>query len=436
MLLTKLKIEKLFDDYNFEVKFNPDITLLYGMNGCGKTTILNIITAIITGEMYKLYAYRFSRIELNYKSDGADKEETINICYADNEIEVEFQKQKFIVCHLERLEVPHSRREEILNYFEENPISLQIKQTFNYVYLSLNRTNSVFDDRRYYYRSLQRNSIRNNSINEPENIDPGVSYVEDLVYQKHGEMLMALNKVNEEFRNTVLKSALDVKQTKDFYNTKIVNKNIDRIKDAYVNLLKTWNLISAKEEDQYNQWFEKYIELQTNPEKAPYTEKIDFVAMTFELEKIKKIIEIANNAESKKSSILHPLNEFLGTVNDFISSNEFKKEIIIENGRIGFVMPNNPRKNSIQYLSSGERQVVIFFANLIFGVDDNSTGIFVVDEPELSLHLAWQRRFLEKAMAVEKKVQFIFATHSPEIVGKYQNKTVRVVGEVENRQNG
>lgn len=54
---------------------------------------------------------------------------------------------------------------------------------------------------------------------------------------------------------------------------------------------------------------------------------------------------------------------------------------------------------------------------------------FVVDEPEISLHLSWQKTFVEKALNINKNIQLIFATHSPELIGKYRNKTFRLVKE-------
>lgn len=77
-------------------------------------------------------------------------------------------------------------------------------------------------------------------------------------------------------------------------------------------------------------------------------------------------------------------------------------------------------------MSSGEKQLLVFFANLIFGVKDTSSGIFVVDEPELSLHLSWQRVFVKKALEINSNVQFIFATHSPEIIGKNRDKMYKL----------
>lgn len=57
MKLVGLTIHKLYDCFDYNVKFNEDVTFLYGMNGCGKTTILNITEAIITGQLFKLFDY-------------------------------------------------------------------------------------------------------------------------------------------------------------------------------------------------------------------------------------------------------------------------------------------------------------------------------------------------------------------------------------------
>ena len=145
------------------------------------------------------------------------------------------------------------------------------------------------------------------------------------------------------------------------------------------------------------------------------------------MKKIEKIVEIAADAETQKAHVMNPIELFLDTVNEFISTSDFKKRVEINvNGRVYFRTEDNEKGMSIQYLSSGERQLLVFFANLVFGVKDTSSGIFVVDEPELSLHLSWQKVFVKKALEVNKNVQFIFATHAPEIIGNYRSRTVNL----------
>ncbi len=114
-------------------------------------------------------------------------------------------------------------------------------------------------------------------------------------------------------------------------------------------------------------------------------------------------------------------------MNEFISKAEEGKAFVISpEGRIGFITKYTNKPISIQHLSSGEKQLLIFFTNLIFRVNKKQTGIFVVDEPELSLHLSWQRIFVEKTMEINPNMQLIFATHSPEFVGKYREKMYRL----------
>lgn len=71
-------------------------------------------------------------------------------------------------------------------------------------------------------------------------------------------------------------------------------------------------------------------------------------------------------------------------------------------------------------LSAGEKQMLSFVCYNAFY--DNS--IFFIDEPELSLHVDWQRQLYSILKSQDKKNQFIFATHSPFIYGKYPDKEI------------
>lgn len=70
----------------------------------------------------------------------------------------------------------------------------------------------------------------------------------------------------------------------------------------------------------------------------------------------------------------------------------------------------------VTLLSSGEQHEVVLLYNLIFEVPDSS--ILLVDEPENSLHVAWQQMIISDLMQIAKikKLQLIVATHSPTIV--------------------
>lgn len=76
---------------------------------------------------------------------------------------------------------------------------------------------------------------------------------------------------------------------------------------------------------------------------------------------------------------------------------------------------------SFDEMSSGEQIRIAFFAKIMGNIKDNC--IFVIDEPEISAHLHWQKEFhalLEKAINGSGKtgVRAIIATHSPTLISE------------------
>ena len=60
--------------------------------------------------------------------------------------------------------------------------------------------------------------------------------------------------------------------------------------------------------------------------------------------------------------------------------------------------------------------LVLLYA-LLFRVDEDS--LVLIDEPELSLHVAWQAKFLDDLVRILDLVPLdaVIATHSPQIIG-------------------
>lgn len=68
----------------------------------------------------------------------------------------------------------------------------------------------------------------------------------------------------------------------------------------------------------------------------------------------------------------------------------------------------------LDQLSSGERQLVYILATAA-----NTCGkptLFLMDEPEVSLHLSWQEKIIDAIMAIHPQIQIIAVTHSPGII--------------------
>lgn len=76
-------------------------------------------------------------------------------------------------------------------------------------------------------------------------------------------------------------------------------------------------------------------------------------------------------------------------------------------------------KLSLGQLSSGEKQEIILFYELIFESEKNIH--LLIDETEISLHIEWQLKFMDDLLRIAKYKNFkvTVATHSPQIINNH-----------------
>ena len=65
-------------------------------------------------------------------------------------------------------------------------------------------------------------------------------------------------------------------------------------------------------------------------------------------------------------------------------------------------------------LSSGEKQMLAILLTVL--IEDNKPYVLFMDEPEVSLHVEWQKRLIDLILELNENVQIILATHSPAVV--------------------
>lgn len=446
MLIKRIHIVKLHGQHDYKIEFDPELTFLHGANGCGKTTVLNILAAVVTGKLYNLVDYSFERIDLFY-SDSKDKEDKIQI-----KIDiVEKNKRSMVVCfdgYSYEIEDINNLKERMFRKSEEDniertfsniyPFVKDIISKFNYVYLPLSRYGyDRFDERDYYrygysrrhYYEIQQNPY-SSYLNE------SLRYISELIRNSCMNINIQENKVNDKFRNDVLSSMIRV--SSDMHIWQIIEEiakfewdEVLKSKEAYIKTLREIGVYDDKLQKEIEAFFEAfksayddYIKQKNDDNEKPGI-RIDLAWQYAEFLKIRNIAELAKENEKIKDKIRQPKMLFEELINDFfLSSGTHKKIVITSEGQV--IFETKAGKLHLTDLSSGEKQIVITFASLIFGFKGKGKGIFIVDEPEASLHLEWQNKFVPAILKTNKNMQLIFATHSPELIGEYRNKAVRL----------
>ena len=78
----------------------------------------------------------------------------------------------------------------------------------------------------------------------------------------------------------------------------------------------------------------------------------------------------------------------------------------------------------LRSLSSGEKQLLILLLRTL--LQKNKKGVYITDEPELSLHINWQEKLIDALKKINSNIQLILATHSPDIVSKFNNNIIQM----------
>lgn len=93
----------------------------------------------------------------------------------------------------------------------------------------------------------------------------------------------------------------------------------------------------------------------------------------------------------------------------------------------GFQIHNSLKAQlDVKQLSSGEQQLLLLFCYVLTARDHAS--VFMIDEPEISLNVKWQRRLIQSLLDITEgsNIQFLFASHSLELLAQHRSRVVKL----------
>jgi len=126
----------------------------------------------------------------------------------------------------------------------------------------------------------------------------------------------------------------------------------------------------------------------------------------------------------QKLATFIPILERATLLKDIVNSRFLFKDLAVDRDR-GFRFETEQGGDiSADLLSSGEQHELVLTYELLFQAKRGS--LVLIDEPEISLHVGWQKEFLSDIIRIAKvsSLRFIIATHSPQIINKWWSRAV------------
>lgn len=144
---------------------------------------------------------------------------------------------------------------------------------------------------------------------------------------------------------------------------------------------------------------------------------------------ITRLLSVYAEDNQKKLGHLTPLLQKVMLFKELIEERFIGKALHVD-PNVGFRVTFHGANVPLERLSSGEQHQLVLFFELLFQLKSNA--LILIDEPELSLHVSWQRRFIPDLLRIIKLNNFdvILATHSPQLIAEWPEMIVEL-GEVD-----
>ncbi|MBG2836109.1 MULTISPECIES: AAA family ATPase [Proteus] len=412
--LSSVEIEGFWGRFNVSCTFNDDVNIIIGKNGTGKTTFMNILTAVLSVDVESLSSNDFSSVKIILKEGNKNKTIKVNF-------EEEQYRSFFLINY-----IISNKKYTIRSYGDGNRMPLsyrkKIKEDALKLKYELNKFTSLSSISVYRMRSSEDLELRGN--NNIDYINP-VDYKLNALLQELTRYQLYLSqksmKVSNNLQKEVLASILYNKEDAEESTQKI---SFDKERERN-ELIIAFKQLKAFDDDVKKKIIfhidaidKTIIEIKKNTKKGNAVsseklieKKIDIRSLEA-LRKTQRITKMSLNAEKEIADIFKPITLFLEILKQFMEEKSFK----FDNGEL--VLYNTHGIIPHSSLSSGEKQLLILFIETL--IQQNKTNIFLTDEPELSLHIAWQRQIIPAIKTLNPNAQIVAATHSPEVASKYR----------------
>lgn len=447
--ITRFEIKKLHGYKNIDLKMVDNTLILVGENGAGKTTVLQLFYYLLSGQWSLMANYQFESVSMTiegkpYSLPYADIEKSlrrIDYLVLDRFPPSVRNRVSSILGRRGRLAIPEL---EIiceqygiplqfllhqLDLFDESSINgdveplrlllASIRESLDSQLLYLPTYRRIEQELSLIFKGLDDRELRNRGklLTDQrkgdtfvELIEFGMKDVNDAVNETRNELdrfaRESLNKLTFSYLGDVVEhkyATVDLKTIKDV-TPETVENILNRIQEPILsstNKQRLRDIINGvqigKAQNEHDQVICHYFT---------------------------KLMAFHEDLEAKEAKIVN----FCRVCNEYMGGKEFK----YDTSNFHFTIRHkgsdyDSGEIKLQHLSSGEKQIVSLFSHLY--LSGGKKYFVLIDEPELSLSVPWQRKFLLDIKNADFCSGLVAVTHSPFIYENELKKYAHGLGE-------
>lgn len=458
MKLKSFEAENVHGFLNFNVNFFDEVTFLIGINGSGKTTVLKLILGLTSPSYDYLSNINFKLCRVTFYNEITKKHIKIEAVQNLGELYLKyFSETEYFTSPGIQLKLQKDQSKNNIRHAREDFESLHVSKLIHALntpkFLGLDRivhegrkidSNNYKSFKEIAARHIEEIRYRESNSKRPfdefsqlQTLDLSLSEAQNLIYTYVSRAASKRIRLGEEFRQKIFQAVFkfsdinaidtlsiqpenleEIKKRREVVNSAIqglglnyLDASVNAFFDRIENLTEEYTKLKEKEETSVNA---KAETRDLNKKKLDVS--FAWIYNSSKLNQINEIINFSQQYQREVAILLEPTKRLEVIASNFLQEGNKRLEIQ-EDGLLKVILKSN-NKAEITELSSGEKQIIIMIAHLIFEEDQEPSGIFIIDEPELSLHIAWQEIFVKSIIEASPKTQFVLATHSPSIVAK------------------
>ncbi len=433
--IKRLEAYGIHGRFDLQIDFLPDINVIYGKNGTGKTTMLHILANVLNGSFERFAFLDFKQINVLTgdnrviqirKSESEPPDDEVISVYVNDEKLHRFNRRD-VKKRVWRPSTPTSvdpdveELEQSREFLKRLPVGgpAAYFPAFRTMFEALTaedvvqRTPPAHRTSAYFRndRSGRDWKLTHYARKWFGHFVPDIKYSSSAEIEEHLSVRLrtAALAVADENKGILTQVFLDVFAALSHTGSK-TTETPEMILDEISALLEDLERSDFEEPDTKHQ--DVYRRLHTA-----------IPALKTEGDTAASVLSVYRKSLSRRiqiqREIFAPLERYRDSVNEFLEGKQLKLEVanIRRSERPVSLEFANGARISLRALSSGERQILsMLYATTYFSQTGN---VVLIDEPEISLHIDWQRLLLPKMAQQLGQRQVIVCTHSVEIGADY-----------------